>query len=111
MQPTYMAKYAPGQGFAMALFGMGVMVAAFLKLPLSAIVIATSLTASAGVVTSSERQVHLAIDYRAGCMGGAAGRGSMTIGRAVALCIRNIGGQRAGVRRAQGRLSRTSRRR
>jgi hypothetical protein len=38
----------------------------------------------------------LAIDYRAGCMGGAAGRGSMTIGRAVALCIRNIGGQRAG---------------
>jgi hypothetical protein len=38
----------------------------------------------------------LSIDYRAGCMGGAAGRGSMTIGRAVALCIRNIGGQRAG---------------
>lgn len=37
-----------------------------------------------------------AIDHRAGCMGGAAGRGSMTIGRAVALCIRNIGGQRAG---------------
>jgi len=36
------------------------------------------------------------IDYRAGCMGGAAGRGSMTIGRAVSLCIRNIGGQRAG---------------
>ena len=29
-------------------------------------------------------------------MGGAAGRGSMTIGRAVSLCIRNIGGQRAG---------------
>jgi hypothetical protein len=38
----------------------------------------------------------LGIDYRAGCMGGAAGRGSMTIGRAVALCLRNIGGQRAG---------------
>lgn len=38
----------------------------------------------------------LEIDYRAGCMGGAAGRGSMTIGRAVALCLRNIGGQRAG---------------
>ncbi|HEX4489826.1 MAG TPA: hypothetical protein VH914_01350 [Acidimicrobiia bacterium] len=38
----------------------------------------------------------LAIDYRASCMGGAAGRGSMTIGRAVALCLRNIGGQRAG---------------
>ncbi|HEX5096393.1 MAG TPA: hypothetical protein VFX21_10275 [Acidimicrobiia bacterium] len=38
----------------------------------------------------------LAIDSRASCMGGAAGRGSMTIGRAVALCLRNIGGQRAG---------------
>ena len=38
----------------------------------------------------------LGIDYRAGCMGGAAGRGSMTIGRAVSLCLRNIGGQRAG---------------
>jgi len=36
------------------------------------------------------------IDYRAGCMGGAAGRGSMTIGRSVSLCLRNIGGQRAG---------------
>jgi len=30
-------------------------------------------------------------------MGGAAGRGSMTIGRAVSLCLRNIGGQRVGV--------------
>jgi hypothetical protein len=38
----------------------------------------------------------LGIDYRASCMGGAAGRGSTTIGRAVALCLRNIGGQRAG---------------
>jgi hypothetical protein len=38
----------------------------------------------------------LGIDYRASCMGGAAGRGSTAIGRAVALCIRNIGGQRAG---------------
>ncbi|NUU25750.1 MAG: hypothetical protein HOV68_30230 [Streptomycetaceae bacterium] len=38
----------------------------------------------------------LRVDYRAGCLGGAAGRGSMTIGRAVALCLRNIGGQRAG---------------
>jgi hypothetical protein len=38
----------------------------------------------------------LGIDYRAGCMGGAAGRGSMTIGRAVSLSLRNIGGQRAG---------------
>src|ERR1700724_2516212 len=38
----------------------------------------------------------LGIDYGPGCMGGAAGRGSMTIGRAVSLCLRNIGGQRAG---------------
>jgi hypothetical protein len=38
----------------------------------------------------------IGVDYRASCMGGAAGRGSMTVGRAVALCIRNIGGQRAG---------------
>jgi hypothetical protein len=29
-------------------------------------------------------------------MGGAAGRGTTTIGRAVSLCLRNIGGQRAG---------------
>ncbi len=36
------------------------------------------------------------IDYDYGCMGGATGRGSRTIGRAVALCLRNIGGQRAG---------------
>ncbi|HET6873933.1 MAG TPA: hypothetical protein VFH70_04100 [Acidimicrobiales bacterium] len=36
------------------------------------------------------------IDYSYGCMGGATGRGSRTIGRAVALCLRNIGGQRAG---------------
>jgi hypothetical protein len=38
----------------------------------------------------------LHIDYRAGCLGGAAGRGSMTVGRAVSLSLRNIGGQRAG---------------
>ena len=37
------------------------------------------------------------IDYSYGCMGGATGRGSRTIGRAVALCLRNIGGQRAGL--------------
>ncbi|MEO8601793.1 MAG: hypothetical protein ABI629_04360 [bacterium] len=38
----------------------------------------------------------LQIDYQAGCFGGAAGRGSMTIGRAVSLCLRNVGGQRVG---------------
>ncbi len=36
------------------------------------------------------------IDYGPGCMGGAAGRGSSTIGRALSLCLRNIGGQRVG---------------
>lgn len=36
------------------------------------------------------------IDYGPGCMGGAAGRGSMTIGRAMSLCLRNIGGQKVG---------------
>lgn len=36
------------------------------------------------------------IDSGYACMGGATGRGSRTIGRAVALCLRNIGGQRAG---------------
>jgi hypothetical protein len=39
----------------------------------------------------------MGIDYSYGCMGGATGRGSRTIGRAVALCLRNIGGQRAGL--------------
>ena len=38
----------------------------------------------------------LGIDFRAGCMGGAAGRGSMTIGRAVQLCLRNVGGVKVG---------------
>lgn len=38
----------------------------------------------------------LGIDYRAGCLGGAGGRGSVSVGRAVALCLRNIGGLRAG---------------
>jgi hypothetical protein len=47
------------------------------------------------IVNGPSRQA-LGIDYRAGCMGGAGGRGSMTIGRAVSLCLRNIGGQRAG---------------
>ncbi|MGQ0824760.1 MAG: hypothetical protein ACT4OX_07005 [Actinomycetota bacterium] len=48
------------------------------------------------LIVNGPRRDDLGIDCRAGCMGGAAGRGSMTIGRAVALCLRNIGGQRAG---------------
>jgi len=48
------------------------------------------------VVVNGPTRDELAIDYKAGCLGGAAGRGSMTIGRAVSLCMRNIGGLRAG---------------
>ena len=48
------------------------------------------------VIVNGPSRDAIAVDYKAGCMGGAAGRGSATIGRAVALCIRNIGGQRAG---------------
>ena len=48
------------------------------------------------LIVNGPRRDDLGIDYRAGCLGGAAGRGSMTIGRAVSLCLRNVGGQRAG---------------
>lgn len=48
------------------------------------------------LIVNGPTRDELGIDYRAGCLGGAAGRGSMTIGRAVSLCLRNIGGQRAG---------------
>jgi hypothetical protein len=48
------------------------------------------------LLVNGPSRADLGIDHRASCMGGAAGRGSATIGRAVALCIRNIGGQRAG---------------
>jgi hypothetical protein len=48
------------------------------------------------LIVNGPSRVDLGIDHRAGCMGGAAGRGSMTVGRAVSLCLRNIGGQRAG---------------
>jgi hypothetical protein len=55
----------------------------------------TSSVAPMLIVNGPSRD-RLGIDYRAGCLGGAAGRGSMSIGRAVSLCLRNIGGQRAG---------------
>ncbi len=48
------------------------------------------------LIVNGPTRDRLHIDYRAGCLGGAGGRGSMTIGRAVSLCLRNIGGQRAG---------------
>jgi hypothetical protein len=48
------------------------------------------------LIVNGPSRERLGVDFRAGCLGGAAGRGSMTIGRAVSLCLRNIGGQRAG---------------
>jgi hypothetical protein len=46
------------------------------------------------LIVNGPCRAELHIDMAGGCMGGAGGRGSMTIGRAVALCLRNIGGQR-----------------
>lgn len=48
------------------------------------------------VLVNGPTRAALGVDHQAGCFGGAAGRGSMTIGRAVALCLRNVGGQRVG---------------
>jgi hypothetical protein len=48
------------------------------------------------ILVNGATRDELGIDYGPGCMGGAAGRGSMSIGRALSLCMRNIGGQRAG---------------
>jgi hypothetical protein len=48
------------------------------------------------LIVNGPSRDRLGIDYGPGCMGGAAGRGSMTIGRAVSLCLRNVGGQRVG---------------
>ena len=48
------------------------------------------------LIVNGPTRDELQFDYRAGCLGGAAGRGSVSVGRAVALCLRNIGGLRAG---------------
>ena len=56
----------------------------------------TSSVHPALIVNGPSRE-RVGIDCGPGCMGGAAGRGSMTIGRAVSLCLRNVGGQRVGV--------------
>jgi hypothetical protein len=55
----------------------------------------TSGVATAIICNGPSRE-RLGIDMKAGCMGGAAGRGSTTIGRTVQLCLRNIGGQKVG---------------
>jgi hypothetical protein len=56
----------------------------------------TTSSVSPMLLVNGPSRLDLGIDHRASCMGGGAGRGSATIGRAVALCLRNIGGQRAG---------------
>ena len=48
------------------------------------------------LIVNGPGRTRLGVDHKAGCLGGAGGRGSMTIGRAVSLCLRNVGGQRAG---------------
>lgn len=57
--------------------------------------VTTSPVASMLIVNGPTRD-EMGINYRSGCLGGADGRGSATIGRAVQLCLRNIGGMRAG---------------
>lgn len=59
-------------------------------------VTATTSPAFPMLIVNGPRRDDLGIDSGAGCLGGAGGRGSMTIGRAVSLCLRNVGGQRAG---------------
>jgi hypothetical protein len=56
----------------------------------------TSGAAPALIVNGPARD-RLGFDYGHGCLGGATGRGSRTVGRAVALCMRNIGDQKAGL--------------
>lgn len=58
---------------------------------------ATTSSVTPMLIVNGPQRAALEFDMEAGCMGGAAGRGSMTVGRAVQLCLRNIGGQKVGV--------------
>lgn len=58
---------------------------------------ATTGSAFQMLIVNGPSRDRVGIDYSHGCMGGATGRGSRTIGRAVALCLRNIGGQKVGL--------------
>lgn len=58
---------------------------------------ATTSSVTAMLVVNGPKRAEYEFDMETGCMGGAAGRGSMTVGRAVQLCLRNIGGQKVGV--------------
>lgn len=56
----------------------------------------TTGSAASYVIVNGPLRDEMEINYRAGCLGGATGRGSATVGRALQLCLRNIGGMRAG---------------
>jgi hypothetical protein len=58
--------------------------------------VTTTSSATSVLMVNGPRRRELGFDCEAGCLGGGGGRGSMTVGRAVQLCLRNIGGQRAG---------------
>lgn len=58
--------------------------------------VTTTSSATSALVVNGPRRRELGFDHEAGCLGGGSGRGSMTVGRAVQLCLRNIGGQVAG---------------
>lgn len=83
---------APAFGYVVAA------VESILQVPFnwSALAATTSSVTPMLIVNGPTRAEH-EFDMETGCMGGAAGRGSMTVGRAVQLCLRNIGGQKVGV--------------
>jgi len=56
-------------------------------------VAATTSSVTPIFVVNGPRRRELGFDMEGGCMGGAGGRGSSTVGRAVQLCLRNLGGQ------------------
>jgi hypothetical protein len=56
-------------------------------------VAATTSSVTPVLVVNGPRRAELGFDMQGGCMGGAAGRGSSTVGRALQLCLRNLGGQ------------------
>jgi hypothetical protein len=58
---------------------------------------ATTSSVTAMTVANGPRRAELDFDMEAGCMGGAAGHGSLSVGRAVQLVLRNVGGQKVGV--------------
>lgn len=55
---------------------------------------ATTSSAVSAIVVNGARRAELGFDFGAGCLGGAGGRGSATVGRAVQLALRNLGGMR-----------------